>query len=132
MELKALIRPSSVARPPELYDSMINRVSAAFIIFCIAFLLSLGYIVYLKVKLQLINFICGCILGFFNFGNILFYMRAHRAMANDPSTVFAAMNIGVIIFGSLIGILVFKEKLSKLNYLGLALALLAIILITLA
>ena len=106
--------------------------SSLFIIFCIAFLLSLGYIVYLKVKLQLINFICGCILGFFNFGNILFYMRAHRAMANDPSTVFAAMNIGVIIFGSLIGILVFKEKLSKLNYLGLALALLAIILITLA
>ena len=111
-------------------------VSSLFIIFCISFLLSLGYIVYLaiirRVKLQLINFICGCILGFFNFGNILFYMRAHRAMANDPSTVFAAMNIGVIIFGSLIGILVFKEKLSKLNYLGLALALLAIILITLA
>lgn len=110
--------------------------TSLFIIFCIAFLLSLGYIVYLavikKVKLQLINFICGCILGFFNFGNILFYMKAHRAMANDPSTVFAAMNIGVIIFGSLIGILVFKEKLTKLNYLGLTLALLAIILITLA
>ena len=59
-------------------------------------------------------------------------MKAHRAMSNDPSTVFAAMNIGVIIFGSLIGILVFKEKLSKLNYLGLLLALLSIILITLA
>ena len=110
--------------------------SSLFIIFCIAFFLSLGYILYLalikRIKLQFINFICGCILGFFNFGNILFYMKAHRAMSNDPSTVFAAMNIGVIIFGSLIGILVFKEKLSKLNYLGLLLALLSIILITLA
>ncbi|MES2652259.1 MAG: EamA/RhaT family transporter [Bacteroidota bacterium] len=110
--------------------------TSLFLIFCIAFVLSLIYIGYLalikKTKLQLINFICGCVLGFFNFGNILFYMKAHRAMANDPSTVFAAMNMGVIICGSLIGILIFKEKLSKLNYLGLALALLAIILITLA
>ncbi len=110
--------------------------TSLFLIFCIAFVLSLIYISYLalikKTKLQLINFICGCVLGFFNFGNILFYMKAHRAMANDPSTVFAAMNMGVIICGSLIGILIFKEKLSKLNYLGLALALLAIILITLA
>ena len=110
--------------------------TSLFLIFCIAFVLSLIYIVYLsavkKGKLQLINFICGCILGVFNFGNILFYMKAHRAMANDPSTVFAAMNMGVIICGSLIGILIFKEKLSKLNYLGLALALLAIVLITLS
>lgn len=110
--------------------------SSLFIIFCIAFLLSLCYILYLaivkKMKLQLINFTCGCILGFFNFGNILFYMKAHRAMANDPSIVFAAMNMGVIVCGSLIGVLIFKERLSKLNYFGLGLALSAIILITLA
>lgn len=116
--------------------TILPYTTSLFLIFCIAFILSLFYITYLslvkKIKLQLINFLCGCILGLFNFGNILFYMKAHRAMANDPSTVFAAMNIGVIIFGSLIGILVFKEKLSKLNYLGLVLALLAIILITIA
>lgn len=110
--------------------------TSLFLIFCIAFVLSLGYVGYLvltkKTKLQLVNFICGCVLGFFNFGNILFYLKAHQAMANNPSTVFAAMNMGVIICGSLIGILIFKEKLSKLNYLGLTLALLAIILITLA
>lgn len=110
--------------------------TSLFLIFCIAFVLSLSYILYLalvyKIKVQLVNFICGCILGLFNFGNILFYMKAHRAMAKDPSTVFASMNMGVIICGSLIGILIFKEKLSTLNYFGLALALLAIIVITLA
>jgi drug/metabolite transporter (DMT)-like permease len=110
--------------------------TSLFIIFCIAFVLSLAYITYLAVtkksKLQLINFVCGCILGFFNFGNILFYLKAHNAMADDPSTVFAAMNIGVIIAGSTIGIFVFKERLSKWNYFGLALALVAIILITLS
>lgn len=116
--------------------TVIPYTTSLFLIFCIAFVLSLAYILYLasikKTKLQLINFICGCILGFFNFGNILFYLKAHRAMADNPSTVFAAMNIGVIIAGSFIGIFMFKERLSKWNYFGLALALVAIILITLS
>lgn len=116
--------------------TVIPYTTSLFLIFCIAFAVSLTYILYLaftkKTKLALINFICGCILGFFNFGNILFYLKAHRAMADNPSTVFAAMNIGVIIVGSLIGVLLFKERLSKLNYFGLVLALAAIVLITLS
>jgi multidrug transporter EmrE-like cation transporter len=67
----------------------------------------------------------------FNFGNILFYLKAHQAFADNPSTVFAAMNMGVIILGSL-GILVFKEKMSQRNYLGLAFALVSIVLIALS
>ena len=110
--------------------------TSLFIIFCICFALSLAYILYLasikKTKLQLINFICGCVLGFFNFGNILFYLKAHQAMSENPSTVFATMNMGVIVLGSMIGIFIFKERLTKLNYLGLVLALAAIILITLS
>src|SRR5215217_2276835 len=110
--------------------------SSLVLIFALSFLISLAYIVYLSIvkkqKLQLINFICGCILGFFNFFNILFYLKAHRAMADSPSTVFAAMNIGVITLGSLVGVLIFREKLSKLNYWGLSFALVAITLITLS
>lgn len=110
--------------------------TSLFLIFCIAFVLSLCYILYLAAtkqnKLQLVNFFCGCVLGLFNFGNILFYLKAHKAMADNPSTVFAAMNMGVIIAGSLIGIFIFKERLNKWNYFGLALALVAIILITLS
>lgn len=116
--------------------SSVPYTTSLFQIFCISFILSLAYIIYLaiaqKTKIQFINFICGCILGFFNFGNILFYLKAHGAMADNPSTVFAAMNIGVIITGSLVGIFVFKEKLSKWNYTGLLFALIAIILITLS
>jgi uncharacterized membrane protein len=72
------------------------------------------------------------LVGAFNFGNILFYLKAHQAFAENPSTVFAAMNMGVIILGSLLGILVFKEKMSKRNYVGLALALVSIVLIALS
>jgi multidrug transporter EmrE-like cation transporter len=42
------------------------------------------------------------------------------------------MNMGVIILGSIAGILIFKEKLSKLNYIGIFLAILSIICITLS
>ncbi|TKC10189.1 EamA/RhaT family transporter [Pedobacter polaris] len=116
--------------------TVLPYTTSLFVIFCISFVLSLIYILYLaairKTKLQLINFICGCVLGFFNFGNILFYLKAHRAMADNPSVVFASMNMGVIIIGSFIGIILFKEKLSKWNYAGLVLALVAIILITLS
>ncbi|MBB2147829.1 EamA family transporter [Pedobacter gandavensis] len=110
--------------------------SSLILTFAISFVLSLLAIVYLAVirkqKLELVNLACGAVLGIFNFGNILFYLKAHRAMAENPSTVFAAMNIGVIILGTLVGIFLFKEKLNKLNYVGLILALIAIIFITLS
>ena len=74
----------------------------------------------------------GIAVGVFNFGNIYFYLKAHQAFSENPSTVFAGMNMGVIVLGSLIGVLIFKEKLSKKNYLGIFLALLAIVLLTYA
>ncbi|UKT65493.1 DMT family transporter [Pedobacter mucosus] len=110
--------------------------TSLFAVFCLAFLVSIVIVVVMvfteKTKIQFINIACGLILGVFNFGNILFYLKAHQALAKNPSTVFAAMNLGVIIVGSLIGIIIFKEKLSKLNYIGISLALIAVILITIA
>ena len=114
----------------------IPYTTSLIVIFSIAFLVSILFIVYLlrfkKEKLAFVNFICGSVLGLFNFGNILFYLKAHQALAQNPSTVFAAMNMGVIILGSLVGLVMFKEKFSKLNYMGLTLALGAIIMITLS
>ena len=80
-------------------------------------------------KLNHKNLLFGGLVGIFNFGNILFYLKAHQSFAENPSTVFAGMNMGVIILGSLTGIFIFNEKLSKLNYAGLFLALIAIVLI---
>jgi len=114
----------------------IPYTSSLIIIFAIAFMVSilsiLYQIFYKKQKLALVNFLFGGVLGLFNFGNILFYLKAHQALAQHPSTVFAAMNIGVIILGSVIGITLFKEKFSKTNYVGLTLALGSILIITLS
>ncbi len=68
----------------------------------------------------------GAALGLANFGNILFYLRGHRALPQHPALVFASMNIGVVALGALVGVLVFRERLSGVNFAGVALALLAI------
>jgi drug/metabolite transporter (DMT)-like permease len=118
-----------------LYTSL-PFTSSLFVIFAIALTLMIIAILYdvkiRKTKLTAINVLFGALVGAFNFGNILFYLKAHQAFADNPSTVFAAMNMGVIILGSLLGVLVFKEKMSTRNYVGLGLALISIVLIALS
>ncbi|KAF2511481.1 DMT family transporter [Flavobacterium zhairuonense] len=107
--------------------------TSLFMVFDISLAISLLVVVYdvvlKKVKLQSKNILFGALVGIFNFGNILFYLKAHKAFAENPSTVFAGMNMGVIALGSLVGLLFFKEKLSKINFIGIALALVAIVFI---
>lgn len=68
----------------------------------------------------------GIVLGVLNFGNIVFYIHAHRALPDDPALVFAAMNIGVIVLATLVGLLAFRERLGRANIAGLALAVVAV------
>jgi drug/metabolite transporter (DMT)-like permease len=68
----------------------------------------------------------GIALGLANFGNILFYLRGHRALPQHPALIFASMNIGVVALGAVVGLLLFREQLSRLNLVGVLLALLAI------
>lgn len=69
----------------------------------------------------------GLLLGALNFGNILFYIKAHQAMKDDPTLVFTGMNLGVICLGTLVGAFIFKEKINKINYAGVAVAIVAIV-----
>jgi drug/metabolite transporter (DMT)-like permease len=107
--------------------------ASLFIVYIAAFGVSVFGSVYqiiIKKKRFLFRHIVfGWILGVFNFGNILFYLKAHRALAHDPSVVFTAMNIGVITVGTLIGLFIFRERLSFLHKAGIVLAVIAILII---
>lgn len=107
--------------------------TSTFFIFLIALSLSftyiLGRVALKKEKLSVSSAFWGISLGLFNFGNILFYMKAHKAIPENPSIVFMAMNIGVIALGALIGVLMFKEKLSTLNKIAILMAIVSIIII---
>lgn len=108
-------------------------LTSMFIVFVLAMLVAFGILCYqvriLKRNLDRNAIGWGLLLGVFNFGNIYLYMRAHRALPDNPSIVFTAMNIGVIVLGGLVGVMIFKEKLSKINQIGLFLAVISVLLI---
>jgi len=110
--------------------------SSLFVVFILAFIISIFYLFYQilvnGLKPTIINLVCGWILGIANFGNIFFYLKAHQTLSNQPSLVFSSMNIGVILLGSAVGIFIFREKLSRLNYAGIVLALISILILSLA
>lgn len=104
-------------------------------IFTIATFLGFASLLFQKIKgnlnFQLKAVFAGVFLGFFNFGSIYFYIKALQIESHQPSVVFSSLDIGVIALGSLIGIILFKEKLSRLNIIGLVLAVLAILILNL-
>ena len=74
--------------------------------------------------IKLKSVIWGVIFGIPNFFFLLFFLRA---LANlSSSIVFPLVSMGVVVSSSLIGVLLFKEKLSSNNWIGILLAICAI------
>lgn len=94
--------------------------------FILALVLLLAYLLVNKTKWHTKSLGSGVILGALNFANILFYIKAHQAFKDDPTLVFAGMNIGVICVGAMVGLFIFKEKISKINGLGIILGVMAV------
>ena len=98
---------------------------------CTVFILSaiilFTYLILRKTKWTKASISGGIILGCLNFGNIYFYFRAHQAYTNNPTLIFAAMNLGVITLGTIIGTSVFKEKINIINIIRIILAITAIV-----
>lgn len=90
---------------------------------CVMFI----YLLLKRTEWNVPSVLVGLLLGVLNFGNILFYIQAHQAMKEDPTLVFTGMNLGVICLGTLAGAFLFKEKIHKINYLGVVMAAVAII-----
>ncbi len=112
----------------------LNQGSTLLLVFSIACMVSFAFILMQmlrkKMNFSVSGMFWGLGMGFFNFINIHFYMRAHQALPNQPSLIFSLMNIGVILLGTVAGVLLFREKLTMLNRLGLLLAVISVILIS--
>ena len=80
-----------------------------------------------KEKIVFKNILGGIALGIPNYGSTYFFVKAMGSSGLDKSTVVPIINIGVIAFASGIAYLFFNEKLSTLNLIGILLALLAIV-----
>ena len=71
----------------------------------------------------------GLVLGIPNYFSIFFLIRALQHPGLSSSATIPINNIGVLLVVSLVGLLVFRERLSRANYLGLLFTLVAILLI---
>ena len=97
------------------------------VVFVLAGVLMLLYLLLVRARWKRSHLLTGVLLGALNFANIYTYIRAHQSLPGNPSLVFSAMNMGVIVLGTLVGAVLFRERLSRLNLLGVLLALGAIV-----
>ncbi|MCA0366329.1 MAG: EamA/RhaT family transporter [Bacteroidetes bacterium] len=93
------------------------------------FLLLYNYFVK-KEKLEFKNLIAAITLGIPNFLSFYFLILTLGHFGNSGAFVYPVYNIGVISVSALVSIIYFKEKISKLNSVGIGLAILAIALIS--
>ncbi|MBK7668019.1 MAG: hypothetical protein IPJ32_12200 [Sphingobacteriaceae bacterium] len=73
----------------------------------------------------------GIILGIPNYFSIFFILKSLEANIFTSAQLFPVLNISNVVLTALVGFLVFKEKLSAQNLLGVLLAVISILLITL-
>ena len=83
-----------------------------------------------KIRFQAKSILWGIALGIPNYLTLHFFVRSLQSPVLESSQVFPVVNMGVIILSAVGGILLFKEKLTPFNWSGIALAVIAISLIT--
>ena len=78
------------------------------------------------------NLIGGIALGVPNYFSVYFLIKALKSGVLESSGIFTVNNVAIVMLSTLIGIGFFTEKLSKKNWLGITLAVVSIVVITLA
>ena len=78
------------------------------------------------------NIIAGIILGVPNYYSIIFLIKALQNKNFESSTLFTINNVAIVVVSTLVGLFFFKEKFSVKNKVGVAMAILGIVLVTIA
>lgn len=127
-----------------LLDTMIKYVESSFIgpsnhndylITAFASAASFGVVglLYLlltkKMKFDARAILTGLMIGVPNYFSIWCLMHVLKENAGNSSAIIPINNTGIVLFSTVAALILFNEKLSKLNWLGIALSVLAIALI---
>ncbi len=83
-------------------------------------------------KLNARNMIGGLALGIPNYFSIFFLLKALQNDTWNSASIFTINNVAIVMFSTLLGILLFKEKLSSKNWLGILLAVISILIVALS
>lgn len=114
------------------YRYLTDAEAAVFplVIFFVAGIIGTALQIVRKERTRLKELIGGICLGVPNYFSIYFIVKALAEFNNNGAFFYPILNINIILFSSLFAIIIFKEKLRLVNKVGLALAILAILLIS--
>lgn len=98
-------------------------------VFCFACIIGLCILFTQKRTFQSKSIIAGLILGLINYYSIYFLLKALDTKNLLSATVFTVNNVAIVMFTTLLGIILFKEKLNIKNWIGIGVAILSILLI---
>lgn len=82
-------------------------------------------------RFNLRNVLGGTALGILNYFSIYFLLKALEQPNLNSASVFTINNVAIVMFSTLLGILLFKERISMKNWGGIALAVISIIMVAL-
>lgn len=123
-----------------LVDSIVKYVQAVkisdeevtlytIVVFFVSFICGVFMSVFntkLKLGFHTPTLLLGTLLGTANFGSLYFFIKALNNSKLNSSLIFALNNMLVVALTALIGTLIFKEKLNKINFAGIALAIISL------
>ena len=82
-----------------------------------------------KVKVEPKSIIWGIVLGIPNYLTLLYFVKSLKSELFSSSEIFPIINIGVIIFCTILSIILFRERVSIYNWLGVILGVFSIFII---
>ncbi|MDF2447594.1 MAG: Integral rane protein [Bacteroidota bacterium] len=109
------------------FDAFLSTIFSTAFIF--GFIVLVYQLTVKKEKFQVKAIPAGIILGTINFGTMYFIMLALSSNVMEPSVLFPINNLSILTLSTIISVLVFKEKLSFRNWVGIGLSLLAILIL---
>lgn len=80
-------------------------------------------------RITLRSIVAGVVLGIINYFTVFAFLKALGQLNNNGAFVFPIFNTGIVVLSALIGLAIFHEKLSTINKLGIAVAVVAITLV---
>jgi len=142
--IKLIVIPVAIFVGSGITDSIVkyaqtyhvpNSLSLLFpaVVFLAALILGLIFILIkpksLSKNISIAELVGGTILGIANFGSLYFFILALNNSKLDSSVVFGLNNICIVLFSILIGLTFFKEKFSRVNFAGVLMAVIAILIL---
>lgn len=102
-----------------------EEVLPIFLFACAAFVGTI-FLFFQKKKFELKSLVGGIYLGIPHYFALFLVYKALTVFQNNGAVFFPIYNVGIILLSSFAAMILFKEKLSKINFIGLALSVLAL------